>query len=97
MQVCTRQPGATYVGSTTTEILPVKNISSNMSHCQNFGGSAAGKVFGVCVSRSTYVCIICTSSTYVLWNVLCRFDNIEGHMLYYLRRLRTNVPADRCR
>ena len=62
-----------------------------------------GKVCGECACldfyhASTYVCIICTRYVFVLWYkyVLLRFDNIEGYMLYYLRRLHTNVLNGRC-
>ena len=68
-----------------------------------FGVSEAGEVCGVCAfpdlyRGSTYVCIIYSSSTYVFWftYVLLLLNNIEGNILYYLRRWFTNVLAGRC-
>ena len=68
-----------------------------------FRGIAAGEVCGLCACSdfycgSTYLCIICNISTYFMWStyVPCLFDNIEGHVLYYLHILRTNVLAGHC-
>ena len=94
--------GSTYVENTTEKILLISNICSNMSHLLTFGVIEVGKVCWVSACPdsyrgSTYVCIMCTSSTYVIWStyILCRLNNIEGNMLYYRRRLRKNLPADR--
>ena len=68
-----------------------KRIISAIYLLINFGGIVAGEVCGVCACPDfyhgiTYVCIIITSSAYVLWYtyVLCQFNNIEVNIFYYL-------------